>query len=185
VVVRPLDCDEEHQTASLMGHLTAHLGWYARAAFENDELARKDFPRIRWGTQSRRREATTGADFILICDVDDVDGPDDYVRIIIFRANKTKLPRRGVESFSIDYVTGDRRLLVSSNDMITLMVAIGKEMASDLFPESRAAVDQTLNKTASKPRYQFESLMWTFFWTSIDYGTQAVVLLCAMARCFE
>lgn len=158
-----LDYDEEHQTASLMGHLTAHFGWYTRAALENDELEGEQLPRIRWGGQSRRKEATTGADFILICDVDAAEGPDDYVRLALFQAKKTKHPRRGIESFAIDHVTGTPKLSVVSDDMITLMAAIGEEMAGDPSPESRAAVDQVLTQPAIKPRYQLESLLRTYF----------------------
>lgn len=83
--------DEEHHTASLMGHLASNIGWYAllhRWSLPPDpdpdqELAEP--PQLHWAYQGRHREAAVGADFGLA-----IRAAGDKVRIALFQAKSVQ-----------------------------------------------------------------------------------------------
>lgn len=80
--------DEEHQTASFMGHLSGNYGWYSLAAnmqsvfSENpDHVPPVNLPEILWAAQSHKEESVLGSDFIVAAERD-----DGSYRVVLFQA---------------------------------------------------------------------------------------------------
>ena len=164
---------EEHQTASLMGHLASQVDWYGRlaaaeAAASSVELV---LPDIRWAHQEKNQEARTGVDFGLLCNPSGENGPDTEVRLVLLQAKRAFLNRHGVERFSVSQPTGLRGLTKDAawpaldNRMVAYCLkAALLNHRSDPGAFSPEDIVSVLNRNpAELPRYQLESLLRTQF----------------------
>ena len=166
---------EEHQTASLMGHLTSQVGWYARlAATEAEATGNEGFamPDIRWAHQERGQEARTGVDFGLLCNPSGEDAPDTEVRLVLLQAKRATLGRRGAERFAVDQKTGmgnksmeEARPLLNNEAMELCLEAAREEQKGRLTGanELKAIAARLREQRAEEPRYQMETLLRTQF----------------------
>jgi hypothetical protein len=80
--------DEEHHTASLMGHLATNLGWYALMRHWTPDSAGSapaSTCDLHWAHQSKSREAIYGGDFGIALR----EGPDQF-KIALFQAKRVE-----------------------------------------------------------------------------------------------
>lgn len=154
--------NEEHQTASLMGHLTSNFAWYTRLAASDDDGEVDDLPEILWASQAHHEEAKTGSDFAIISNISN-DDKNINVRIVLFQAKKSYSKNDGNEDFSISHVTGQPKDIDLSQEMKLLLSAGQEELARDLSPQVMREVEEIIAIDAPKPRYQLESLLRSHF----------------------
>jgi hypothetical protein len=160
-----LNCGEEHQTASLMGHLAAHFSWYGRGALENEEIEAGQLPTLQWAVQSKAKEAKTGSDFFLIFDpYSKYNEPSEYVRIALFQAKKTFYLKNGDEKYLINHATGKSSAGVSAGEAMRKLIDFAqKDHSNILNNEEFAEIHGILAQTPEKRRYQLESVLRTNF----------------------
>lgn len=103
--------DEEHHTASLMGHFSTNLAWYMLNAYSsrvlvgNSTTALSGLYDIKWATQNKQSEARTGGDFALAFPT-----PDKTFKILLFQAKCAKRSGDGSSKVNVYRYRGDKPL---------------------------------------------------------------------------
>jgi len=142
------DFGEEDRTASLIGHLGSHLGWYL--ALADLSGLNNEQPSVSWSYQSKKAEAEKGGDFGLALRL-----ADDKYNIALFQAKNTDLDNHPANLWRPPYgYTPVSRKKVSSEKAMEAYLAC-KPVDEELI---KAMNGERLNVQSGAGQHQFVKL---------------------------
>ena len=156
---------EEHQTASLMGHLASSLGWFALAcAGQFDPADFQDLSTIMWAHQSKTEEASSGVDFGIVAGRMCSNDQPTY-NIAMFQAKKAKQHILASKlEFAVDQPIRLRKKDTIRNrnpndPLFRELVSAAKNVMSTLSDDDAEAL---LATEMLRPAFQIEALIRTY-----------------------